>query len=90
MTLKEGKYVPRFKIAWDKHTKKFTASKVKIAKNYSFMKEITDNLYFRAIDREKAERKVRKRKLFVRPSERPEREDIIENSTKFTRLQKNI
>jgi hypothetical protein len=55
------------------------------------MKQIAENAYFRAVDAKKADVTVRgtkKRKLFVRPKERPNREEIIENSIKYSRLQK--
>jgi len=54
------------------------------------MKEIAENSYFRAVDTKKADtiRGTKKRKLFVRPKERPIREEIIENSIKYSRLEK--
>ena len=92
-TLKEGKIIPRFKIAWDKRTGKFTAAKVKKAKSYAFMKEIAANAYFRAVDRERSsvnKRKLKRRQQCVRPMERPERDVIIENSCKYSRLSKTL
>ena len=87
ITLKEGKYVPKFKIAFDKRTKKFTASKVKVDKSYNFLREISENAYFRAVGQEKSQKPRLKRKL-VAPSDRPDRDQIIEDSTKYSRLKK--
>ena len=77
--------MPQFKIAFTKRTRRFTASKVRKAKSYKFMKDIASNVYFRAVDRERAsieDRATRKRKLFVAPKERPDRDTIIAEATK--------
>ena len=82
-------YVPEFKIAYDKRTGRFTAAKVKVSKSYEFMREISENAYFRVVDENKEVRQNLKRKL-VTPSERPERDQIISDATKYTRLNKTI
>ena len=55
------------------------------------MREIAKNSYYRSVDRipsDKADRESRKRKLFLSPEERPARDVIIEDSTKYSRLKK--
>ena len=83
--LKEGNYIPKFQIAFDKRTKKFTARAIKVDKNYKFLRDISENAYFRAVDQEKNQNPRLKRKL-IAPTERPSREKIIEDSTKYSRL----
>ena len=87
--MKEGKLVRKFKIAYAKRTKKFTAFKVKKPKSYNYMRHILKNVYFRAVAKNRCsvdDRIDMKRKLFVTPEERPERAAIIEQSTKYSRL----
>ena len=57
------------------------------------MKEITENAYFRAVDRKRmaaSKRKLKRRQQQVRPLERPNRNEIIENSCKYSRLSKTL
>ena len=85
----KGKYIPKFKIQYTKCTGRFTAAKTKKEKSYVYMKKIAQNSYFRAVDRERQsaeERISRKRKLFIRPKERPDRDEIIKDSIKYSRL----
>lgn len=77
--------VPRFKIAYSKVSKRFTAKKVKTEKSYNFLRVIIKDSYDRACTKQKDKQK-RKRRLFVTPTERPERNNIIEQSTKYSRL----
>ena len=86
---KEGKFVPRFKIAFSKPSKRFVAKKVKKAKNYNFLNVIKRDIYYRSFDRRKEEKEVRlarKRSLFVAPRERPDREVVIEICEKYSRM----
>ena len=88
---KEGKYIPRWRIMLAKQTKRFTATKVKKDKSFLFMRHIARESYFRAVSCAKGtnqERLNRKRELFVRPTERPDRDLIIENATKYSRIGK--
>ena len=55
------------------------------------MTDIASNIYFRAVNREKqnhGERMKKKRKLFLAPTERSDRDKIIEDSIKYSRLKK--
>ena len=74
---------------YSKVTKRFIASKVKVDKSYSFMRNIAEASYFRAVDSNKRtsiERDSRKRELFVAPEEKPDRDETIANSLKYSRL----
>ena len=81
---KEGSYTPRFKISWHRYSKRFVAKKVKEKKSYQFLRDIALGAYFRAVDHETDGRLARKR-VFVTPIERPNREEIIK-SNKLSRM----
>ena len=85
---KEGRPKPKFKIAYHRYSKRFVAKKIKVDKSYRFLRDIAVECYFRAVDgdREKKENRLERKRLFVTPSERPSREEIIENSTKYSRI----
>lgn len=85
----EGKYLPRHRIRWSKATKRFTALKIMVPKSYRFMRDISKASYYRAVDCEKrstSEASSRKRLGFISPTEKPDRNITIENSTKYSRL----
>ena len=75
-----------FRIAYTKYNKRFTAKKVKVGKQYGYLRGIMKNIYMRAVDNEKMKGSKLKRTLFVTPTVRPERDDTIELRTKYTRF----
>ena len=75
--------------AYSKATKRFSAKKILKAKSYEFATRIATKSYMAAIDREKANksaRKVNRKRLFLGPAERPDTEEVIEKSTKYSRM----
>ena len=82
---REGAFVPKYKISWHRYSKRFVAKIVKEKKSYFFLRQIALGAYFRAVDRETDGRLTIKRK-FVTPEERPTREEIIEKTTKYSRM----
>ena len=83
---KEGCFVPRYNIAYSKATNVFSAKKILKTKSYEFANRIATESYKVTIDQEKASKSVRKvkmKKLFLGPAERPDKEEIIEKSTKY-------
>ena len=84
--LKESKLVNRFKIAYHTYFKRFVAKKVRKNKSYDFFRDIAINCYYQAMDGKQKKMKSNRKRLFVTPAERPPREEIIEKSTKFSRL----
>lgn len=83
-TTKEGSAIPRFKIAYHRYSKRFVAKKVLTEKSYSFLRNIAVEGYFKALDRQGSKQKGRKR-LFITPVDRPDRNETIESSTKYSR-----
>jgi len=84
---KEGEYKPKCEIGYHRYADRFVAKKVKNVKKYDFMRDIVVNCYFKAIDNQKGE-KVKRKRLFRAPQERPDRDEIIEKSVKFSRFDK--
>ena len=84
--LKEGKHVGRFKIAYHTYSKRFVAKKVRKEKSYDFLRGIAVNCFYSAMDEKRPRVKSNRKRLFVTPAERPPREEIIEQSTKYSRL----
>ena len=77
-----GKY--KNKIAWRKPTQKLIARKVYTAKRYDYLKVMMRSIYKRV--EQGGKRKSRKR--FMAPSERDDRENIIEKTKKLSRFGK--
>ena len=77
-----GKY--KYKIAWRKPTQKLIARKVYTAKRYDYLKVMMSSIYKRI--EQVGKRKSRKR--FMAPSERDDRENIIEKTKKLSRFGK--
>lgn len=80
---------PIFRIAYSKPTKRFVAKKEKVAKDYNYLVDILGNIITRVEENRKVtteKRSKRKLSLTVAPSEREDREVIIEQSTKYSRL----
>ncbi|XP_066918258.1 uncharacterized protein [Clytia hemisphaerica] len=84
-TLKEGKLVRRFKIAYHKYSKRFVAKQVKKDKSYDFLRDIAVRCHHTVAAGNRKFTTKRKR-LYVTPAERPAREETIERSTKFSRM----
>ena len=94
--MREGQPILRYKIAYSKPTKTFTAKKVKTAKSYTYLAGIIGGVLNRVSKQRKISKSRRNKRsklklqLFVAPRERPEREEIISKAEKFSRLDLNV
>ena len=86
---KKGMAVKCFSIAYSKASRRFAAKKIRVAKNNDFLKDIAVSSYYRAVDGNKLNKKLRlsrKRSLFIAPTERPDRDEVIRASSEFSRF----
>lgn len=84
--IKEGIPIPRFKISYSKPSKRFVAKKVKTEKSYHYLRDIASDIYYRSQSNNEKDRASRKRSICIAPIERPDREEIIELHTKYSRM----
>lgn len=88
----EGEAKPLFAIAYSKANKRFTAKPVKVEKDNEWIRYILRKIVKRVRESKKVSKRNRRKRqceLHVRPSERPSREEIIENSLKYKRIKLN-
>ena len=83
---KKGSYKPKFSVSWHRYLKRFVAKKVMKKKSYQFLRNIALDAYYRAIDSDTSSNYIVKKRARVTPCERPPREDIIEKSSKYSRM----
>ena len=78
-----------FSIAYAKGSRRFVAKKIEVAKKYDFLKDVAVSSFYRAVDGNKLSKEgrlSRKRSLFIAPTERPARNEIIRASCEFSRF----
>ena len=85
----EGVRKPLYSIAWSKPNKRFVAKEIKEEKNYDYLFYILRKIIMRASTKKKVSAKKRSKRTSsfkIAPDDRPDRDEIIENSIKYKRI----